>query len=177
MAGNQITRAGCWAHLKRKVIDAEKSAPEIAKEAVERVRALYAVERQAQNATVEARLQLRQSQTAPLLVQLRERLLAWKEQLLPKHPMSVFWYSAVPKLGVTCPLFIHCVAARSYNSPYRSISSSHRRCASGCSQARRSRLRKANHAPRSRWNVIPLSLARNAISISPVSNFDVQAKK
>ena len=51
VAGNEITRAGCWAHMKRKVIDAEKSAPEIAKEAVERVRALYAVERQAQNST------------------------------------------------------------------------------------------------------------------------------
>jgi len=88
VAGNEITRAGCWAHMKRKVIDAEKSAPEIAKEAVERARALYAVERQAQDKTVEARLQLRQSQTAPLLAQLRERLLAWKEQLLPKHPMA-----------------------------------------------------------------------------------------
>ena len=88
VAGNEITRAGCWAHMKRTVIDAEKSAPEIAKEAVERVRALYAVERQAQDKTVEARLQVRQSQTAPLLAQLRERLLAWKEQLLPKHPMA-----------------------------------------------------------------------------------------
>ncbi len=45
VAGIEITRAGCWAHMKRKVIDAEKAAPEIAREAVERVRALYAVER------------------------------------------------------------------------------------------------------------------------------------
>jgi hypothetical protein len=30
VAGNQITRAGCWAHWRRKVIDAEKAAPEIA---------------------------------------------------------------------------------------------------------------------------------------------------
>ena len=33
VAGNEITRAGCWAHMKRKVIDAEKAAPEIAREA------------------------------------------------------------------------------------------------------------------------------------------------
>jgi transposase len=45
VVGNAITRAGCWAHMKRKIIDAEKSAPEIAKEAVERVCALYAVSR------------------------------------------------------------------------------------------------------------------------------------
>jgi transposase len=88
VAGNEITRAGCWAHMKRKVIDAEKSAPEIAREAVERVRALYAVERQSKDASVEERLKLRQKQSAPLLAQLRERLLAWKEQLLPKHPMA-----------------------------------------------------------------------------------------
>jgi transposase len=88
VAGNEITRAGCWAHMKRKVIDAEKAAPEIAREAVERVRALYAIERQCKDASVEERLKLRQQQSAPLLAQLRERLLTWKEQLLPKHPMA-----------------------------------------------------------------------------------------
>lgn len=88
VAGNEIPRAGCWAHMKRKVIDAEKAAPEIAREAVERVRALYAVERPCKDASVEERLKLRQQQSAPLLAQLRERLLTWKEQLLPKHPMA-----------------------------------------------------------------------------------------
>ena len=67
VVGNAITRAGCWAHMKRKIIDAEKSAPEIAKEAVERVRALYAVERQGKEASVEVRLALRREQSAPLL--------------------------------------------------------------------------------------------------------------
>jgi transposase len=88
VVGNAITRAGCWAHMKRKIIDAEKSAPEIAKDAVERVRALYAVERQAKDASVEVRLQLRREQSAPLLEQLHDRLLEWKQQLLPKHPMA-----------------------------------------------------------------------------------------
>jgi len=88
VAGNEITRAGCWAHMKRKVIDAEKAAPEIAREAVERVRALYAVERQCKDASVEERLELRQQQSAPMLALLREKLLEWKEQLLPKHPMA-----------------------------------------------------------------------------------------
>jgi transposase len=88
VVGNAITRAGCWAHMKRKIIDAEKSAPEIAREAVERVRALYAVERQGRDASVEVRLQLRREQSAPLLTQLHDRLLEWKQQLLPKHPMA-----------------------------------------------------------------------------------------
>jgi hypothetical protein len=74
--------------MKRKIIDAEKSAPEIAEEAVERVRALYAVEHQAKGLTAEERLKLRQAQSAPLLTELHERLFIWKEQLLPKHPMA-----------------------------------------------------------------------------------------
>jgi transposase len=88
VAGNQITRAGCWAHLRRKFIDAEKAAPEIAREAVARVRALYAIERQAQPLTGDQRRHLRQEKTVPLLAEFRERLLRWKEQLLPRHPMA-----------------------------------------------------------------------------------------
>ena len=88
VAGNEITRAGCWAHMKRKVIDAERAAPEIAREAVDLVRKLYAVEKQARDLSVMARLEVRQEESAPVLAQLRKRLLEWKEQLLPKHPMA-----------------------------------------------------------------------------------------
>ncbi len=88
VAGNEITRAGCWAHARRKLIEAEKAAPEIAREAVDQVRALYAVERQAQELSVTERLKLRQSSSAPVLAGFREKLLGWKEQLLPKHPMA-----------------------------------------------------------------------------------------
>jgi transposase len=88
VAGNQITRAGCWAHARRKFVDAEKAAPEIAREAVALLRTLYAVEKQASEASVEERLQLRQDNSLPVLAELRQKLLVWKEQLLPKHPMA-----------------------------------------------------------------------------------------
>ena len=88
VAGNQITRAGCWAHLRRRFVDAEKAAPEMAREAVERVRALYTIERQAQSATTAERFALRQKKSAPLLAELRLRLQTWKQQLLPRHPMA-----------------------------------------------------------------------------------------
>jgi transposase len=87
-AGNPITRAGCWAHARRRIIAAEKVAPEIAREAVALVRALYAVDKQAQAVSVAARLQLRQEQSAPGLAERRRRRLPWKEQFLPKHPMA-----------------------------------------------------------------------------------------
>jgi hypothetical protein len=88
VAGNEITRAGCWAHMRRQVIDAEKAAPEIAREAVDLMRKLYAVEKQARDLSAMARLEVRQEESAPVLAQLRKRLLEWKEQLLPKHPMA-----------------------------------------------------------------------------------------
>jgi hypothetical protein len=88
VAGNEITRAGCWAHVRRKVIEAEKAAPEIAREAVALVRALYAVEQQAKELSSGERLALRRANSAPVLSSLRERLLVWREQLLPKHPMA-----------------------------------------------------------------------------------------
>ncbi|MHB8304281.1 MAG: IS66 family transposase [Acidobacteriaceae bacterium] len=88
VAGNEIVRAGCWAHVRRKIIEAEKVAPEIAREAIDLVRALYAVEKQAKDASVPERLKLRQQQSAPVLAALREKFLVWKEQLLPKHPMA-----------------------------------------------------------------------------------------
>jgi transposase len=88
VAGNEITRAGCWAHARRKIIDAEKVAPEMAREAVGLIGALFRVESQAKGFSVEQRLALRRDKSAPILAQLREKLLEWKEQLLPKHPMA-----------------------------------------------------------------------------------------
>ena len=88
VAGNEITRAGCWAHARRKIIDAEKVAPEIAREAVELIGALFRVETKAKDFSVEQRLALRQAESAPVLAKLREKLLGWKEHLWPKHPMA-----------------------------------------------------------------------------------------
>lgn len=88
VTGNGITRAGCWAHARRKIVEAEKAAPEIAREAVELVRALYAVEHRSKNLSATARLELRQADSAPVLADLKEKLLDWKQQLLPKHPMA-----------------------------------------------------------------------------------------
>jgi len=88
VAGNDITRAGCWAHARRKIVEAEKTAPEIAREAIELVRALYVVEHRGKNLSAAERLKLRQADSVPALAGLKEKLLDWKQQLLPKHPMA-----------------------------------------------------------------------------------------
>ncbi len=58
-------------------------------EAAERARALYPVERQGKDGSIAERLQLRHEQSVPLLAQLHDRLLEWKQQLLSKRPMAV----------------------------------------------------------------------------------------
>ena len=88
VAGNALTRAGCWAHLKRKFVDAEKSASEIASAAVEQVRALYAIEREIKDLAADERLEVRSTRSALITAALRDKLLTWKAQLLPKHPMA-----------------------------------------------------------------------------------------
>lgn len=88
VAGNQITRAGCWSHGRRRFVDAEKVAPEIAREAVDLIDDLFRVERRAKHFSIEERRALRQAQSVPVLAKFREKLLEWKEQLLPKHPMA-----------------------------------------------------------------------------------------
>ena len=88
VVGNGLTRAGCWSHARRKVIEAESTAPEIAHEVVAVLRGLFAVEQQTKELSVAERLARRQAQSVPLLAELRQKLLRWKEQLLPKHPMA-----------------------------------------------------------------------------------------
>jgi transposase len=88
VVGNDNTRAGCWAHARRTFVDAEKSHPQIAAEALAWIKRLYANEERAKTLDVPARLALRQQESAPILSSLKDRLFAWRDQLLPKHPMS-----------------------------------------------------------------------------------------
>ncbi len=86
VAGNAITRAGCWSHARRKPLMLA-AALEIAREAVGLIGDLFRVERQAKDFSVEQRLALRRDKSAPVLAA-GESFLEWKEQLLPKHPMA-----------------------------------------------------------------------------------------
>jgi transposase len=88
VVGNDITRAGCWAHARRKFVDAEKAHPAIAAEAVGIIKRLYAIEERGQEFDVQERLALRQRESAPVLAAFKEKLYGWRDQLLPKHPMA-----------------------------------------------------------------------------------------
>jgi len=84
-----ITRAGCWAHARRKFVDVQDLSPQIAREALALIGRLFAIEQQAKELSDADRLSLRQSQSWPIVTELHERLVQWKQSLLPKHPTTL----------------------------------------------------------------------------------------
>ena len=88
VVGNDITRAGCWAHARRKFVDAEKTHSAIAAAAVGIIKRLYAIEDRGKGLDVGQRRALRQRESVPILSALKDKLFAWRDQLLPKHPMA-----------------------------------------------------------------------------------------
>jgi transposase len=88
VAGNGITRSGCWSHVRRKVCrGGENGTGDCAGSSYFGERALC-LEKQAKDVSVAERRELRQAQSTPVLAELRRKLLLWKEQLIPKHPMA-----------------------------------------------------------------------------------------
>jgi transposase len=85
-----ILHVGCWAHVRRKFVDAIKGRVKNEKKrshadvALEYIQQLYAIEKSAdlQELSISDRYQLRQEKVRPLLKEFRE----WLEALAPKTP-------------------------------------------------------------------------------------------
>lgn len=86
-----VTHLGCWAHVRRKFVDAQKAAagkkakgskrqPSKADIALNYIGHLYGIERKGKDLDPEARWQLRQAESRPVLDKLR----AWLDKTLPK---------------------------------------------------------------------------------------------
>ncbi len=80
-AGDAITLAFCWAHLRRKFFDIAKggSAP-IASEALERIAALYAIEKTIRGRSADERRTVRQEKSKPLVLALK----TWLDEQLAR---------------------------------------------------------------------------------------------
>jgi hypothetical protein len=83
-----IVEVGCWAHARRRFVDAEKTSPREAHEAVAQIKQLYVIEDHAKGLDAATRLALRQEKSVPLLAALQ----VWLDQLavtaLPKSPLG-----------------------------------------------------------------------------------------
>lgn len=85
----RVREAACWAHARRKYYDvyATDHSPS-AQEALLRIGALYAIERQIQGQPPHIRAQVRRDQSAPLLAQLRTWLTGMHAGLSVKSPLA-----------------------------------------------------------------------------------------
>ena len=86
VAAQGITHLACWAHVRRRFVDAAKLQPKgkkgLADEAVAMIGELYRVERDAAGLDDEARWQMRQGRSRPQLDALR----AWLDRVRPGVP-------------------------------------------------------------------------------------------
>ena len=89
-ASGRVIEVACWAHGRRYVFDAVKTALETATDLLALIRRLYAVEREAkeQNLTGDARRDLRAARSRPILARIDEKLTAEVSRHLPKSPMG-----------------------------------------------------------------------------------------
>lgn len=77
-ANESITQLGCWAHVRRKFIEAQKANAQMrsgkADVAVGLIAKLYAIEKPIRHADTEIRYQVRQRESVPQLKKIREWL-------------------------------------------------------------------------------------------------------
>jgi hypothetical protein len=84
-----ISEAACWAHARRKFYDIHAAHPPTTTEAIERIAALYAIEREISGSTPELRKAVRQTRAAPLLASMHRWLENTVAKLSKKSEMTV----------------------------------------------------------------------------------------
>jgi transposase len=87
--GGMIQLAFCLAHARRGFVDVYKSSKSpFALEVIERLQAVYAIETEIRGRSAEERLAVRSARTAPLMAELKARLIAMRGQLFSQAPLA-----------------------------------------------------------------------------------------
>jgi transposase len=86
----RLIEVGCWAHARRYFIKAEEQEPAFAAEAIARIRELYAIERQAKDAGLDANAvrDVRQRESIPRLERLRDWMVVTRTKVLDKGRLA-----------------------------------------------------------------------------------------
>ena len=89
-ASGRVIEVGCWAHGRRYVFDAVKTALATATDLLALIRQLYAIEREAKELCLigDARRDLRMQRSRPILGRIDETLTSEVSRHLPKSPMG-----------------------------------------------------------------------------------------
>jgi transposase len=83
-----LRRAGCWSHARRKFVEAEATAPDLARRILRLIKSLFDIETRAKNLSDTGRLSMRQTESQPIVNALHVLFIEQKAKLLPKHPMA-----------------------------------------------------------------------------------------
>ena len=95
---NQLNRLGCWAHARRKFIDAQRQQPTgktgKSDQALAYIQTLYRIEHIAKDSTADERREIRQTQAKPVI----EKLKLWLEKTCQNTPPKTMLGKAVTYL-------------------------------------------------------------------------------
>ena len=111
---NDIIRLGCWAHARRKFIEAQNNQPKgkvgKADQGLAFIQSLYRIEQTLKDKTAEEKRIARQQQTQPILDKLKE----WLEKSLPNTPPQTPIGKALGYLHSQWPYLINYVRDGDY---------------------------------------------------------------
>lgn len=82
------TEVACWAHARRKFVEAEATEGTLAREAIDRIRTLFMIEREAASLSDDERRAVRDEKARPLVEEFRAWLDLAATQVLPKGPLA-----------------------------------------------------------------------------------------
>ena len=87
--GKGVTRAYCWAHVRRKLCEIHDShRSEIAAQGLRRIAAMYAIEKQIRGEPAEVRLAVRKARTAPRVKEFGAWLKRQRARVSPKSRLG-----------------------------------------------------------------------------------------
>ena len=88
MARSGVVEVGCWAHARRKFVEAMDSSPDRATAVVAAIRRLYMIEREAKILSPEDRQAMREERARPILETMEEGLELLDQLALPQSPLG-----------------------------------------------------------------------------------------
>lgn len=110
VASNGITALACWAHVRRKFVEAQRAQPKgktgSADVAIKMIGRLYAVERDTRDAHIAQRQREREDRSAKILTEMR----AWLDKQLPRVPPKSSLGEALAYLDKCWPKLIRYLA-------------------------------------------------------------------
>lgn len=84
----ELPRAGCWAHARRKFVECQAAAPQVTHAILRLIQRLFALEERIKDEDADGRLRRRHAEAVHLLESLHALLADQKAKLLPKHPLA-----------------------------------------------------------------------------------------